>query len=83
MNLLNANEAYRKTSAISFTALSKDLEYVAGEIEKAVSQGRYSTTISRNLSSEIIKRLKTLGYNISIGQQYNDTFIYICWDEEK
>lgn len=82
MNILNAREAYMKTSAISFQSLSKDLECVASEIEKAVSQGRYSTTISRHLSSEIIERLKKLGYNIEHGSQYNESFIHISWKQE-
>ena len=76
---MNAEEARRSVEATIKRLDSAEISEVYLKIEEAVKQGDYYVCIETSLRKSTVDRLKNDGYLVSMGSQYNDSFVNISW----
>lgn len=74
-----AAEAKNATELAKENSITKQLEELSFEINTAIHKGKYNITNDGTLDSEVKRRLETLGYNVTIGNQYNESYYTISW----
>lgn len=77
--LLPADKANELTVKCIEDCSTKELSEIAMQINKAISNGRFSITCNGSLLPETKSKLEELGYDISVGRQYNETYCSISW----
>ena len=63
----------------SRTDITKKLAELEKQIDGAVANGEYYISNSGCLPSEVIQRLEELGYKVTTGSQYNESYYCISW----
>lgn len=78
-SMLSASEARAKTQDKINNRITKKLAELEKQIDCAVASGKYSISNSGCLQSEIKQRLEELGYKVTTGSQYNESYYCISW----
>lgn len=74
-----AAEAKNVTELSIENSITKQLEELSFEINTAIHKGKYDIANDGTLDSEVKRRLEALGYNVTIGNQYNRSYYTISW----
>ena len=74
-----AAEAKNVTELAIENSITKQLEELSFEINTAIHKGKYDITNDGTLDSEVKRRLEALGYNVTVGNQYNESYYTISW----
>lgn len=75
-----AAEAKNVTKLAIENSITKQLEELSFEINTATHKGKYAIANDGTLDSEVKRRLEALGYNVTIGNQYNKSYYTIRWE---
>ena len=75
-----AAEAKNVTELAIENSITKQLEELSFEINTATHKGKYAIANDGTLDSELKRRLEALGYNVTIGNQYNKSYYTIRWE---
>ena len=75
-----AAEAKNVTELAIENSITKQLEELSFEINTATHKGEYAIANDGTLDSEVKRRLEALGYNVTIGNQYNKSYYTIRWE---
>lgn len=75
-----AAEAKNVTELAIENSITKQLEELSFEINTATHKGKYAIANDGTLDSEVKRRLEDLGYNVTIGNQYNKSYYTIRWE---
>lgn len=78
-SMLSASEANQKTRNNIKKCLTKELSELEKQIDEAISNGKFSISNDGYLQSETKDRLEELGYKVSTGSQYNESYYSISW----
>lgn len=78
-SMLSASEARTKTQDKINNCITKKLAELEQQIDGAIASGEYSISNSGCLPSEVIQRLEGLGYKVTTGCQYNESYYCISW----
>lgn len=81
MNIPTAKEAREKIAAASTEKDVADIMKLETIINKAIGEGKESVSVDFGFSEAVRKLLKTKGYIITHGQQYNQSYTTITWGE--
>lgn len=74
-----AAEAKNVTESSIEDSIAKQLEKLSSDINNAAHKGKYDITNDGILDSAIKRRLEALGYKVTIGNQYNESYYTISW----
>lgn len=77
--MLSASEAKKKTQDSINDRVTKELDKLNKQIDKAIARGSFSISNDGILQSETSKRLESLGYRVQTGSQYNESYYNISW----
>lgn len=77
--MLAANEAKRQAQNNIDNCVTKELDKIDKLIAEAVSNGKFSICNDGVLQSKTKEMLKSLGYRIETGSQYNEAYYSISW----
>lgn len=80
--MLTAEEARLKTKEILNQQKVNESFEVSKNIEDAVNNGLYYYTNNGYLFPETRKYLNELGYKVTTGTQYNESYYTIEWSED-
>lgn len=82
MNLIviqTAEEAKEKATEMRLQKINDELKSIAERINQAVSKGEMSCCIDGYVDGEVKDKLKTLGYKVTSGSKYNESYVNISW----
>lgn len=74
-----AEEAREKATEKRLQQINDELKSVAKCINQAVSKGEMSCCIDGYVDGEVKNKLETLGYKVTSGSQYNESYTNISW----
>lgn len=85
--MIDAKDAKTKTQESIQTKMNHANQLVEREVNTAISQGLFSTTVAgqelldEEIRTDLVRRLKSLGYDIShtSGKTISDSVIKITW----
>ena len=77
--LISASKANKKTNEIMDNRISKEFQEISEQINEPIQAGCFSITRGGCLHSTIREKLEKLGYKVSIGSQYNESYYSISW----
>lgn len=77
--MFSAKEAKVNTQKQIEAHIEDTLKSIEKEINKAIVEGRFSFSQSGTLQPEVKHKLKELGYEVTFGSQYNESFYNISW----
>lgn len=77
--MLLAKDAHTKTLNSITDCVTEELIILEKQINDAINRGKFSISNSGFLQIETKKRLEELGYKVTIGCQYNETYYSISW----
>ncbi len=77
--ILEANIAKLQTQANIKDCAAKELSKIEEQIYEAISNGKFSIYNDGILQPETKQRLEELGYKITTGLQYNESYYSISW----
>ena len=78
-NMLSACEANKKTLNNIKKCVTEELSKINEQINQAISNGKFSISNDGYLQPETTQRLQELGYKITTGNQYNESYYCISW----
>lgn len=74
-----AAEAKNATELAKENSITKQLEKLSSDINNAIHKGKYDIANDGTLDSEVKRRLEDLGYKVTSGNQYNESYYTISW----
>lgn len=74
-----AAEAKNVTELAIENSITKQLEELSFKINAAIHKGKYDITNDGTLNLEVKRKLEALGYKVTIGNQYNESYYTISW----
>jgi hypothetical protein len=74
-----AEEAREKAAQVQLQQIYNKLTSIAESINQAVSEGEMSCYIDCYIDDEVKNKLETLGYKVTSGSQYNESYTNISW----
>lgn len=77
--MIRASEANKEATKNATEFFTKELSDIEEQITKAIKEGKYLISCSGYLNEETIGVLKSLGYKVSTGSQYNEPYYSISW----
>ena len=77
--MLSAKDAYTKTLNNIAEYVSDELIKLEKQINGAISEGKFYISNNGFLNVESKRRLENLGYNVTVGSQYNEPYYIISW----
>lgn len=77
--MISANEARSATYKNQKKNIVLELRKIEIEINSAIAKGSYDVYKNGTISKEATKELEKLGYKITIGSQYNESYYKISW----
>lgn len=77
--MISAAEAREQTKEIRQRELTYEVSKIEPEIEKAILQGENHVTLGGSLSKPTGDYLRSLGYEVEHGSQYNESYYTIKW----
>ncbi len=77
--MISASEARKKTENNINSCVTKELSEIMRQIEKAISNGKFSISNDGYLQSVTEQRLEELGYKVTTGSQYNEGYYSVSW----
>lgn len=81
--MITAEEARKLTLEAKRNSLEQELEKIFEEIEAAIMDKKYSCSIKGSVSHDVREYLQSLGYQVSYGSHYNESYTTISWEERK
>lgn len=79
--MLTAREAREETRRVIDALRDEELLSIQTQINQAISEGKYAICNEGILSQDQVGRLRELGYIVQLGNQYNEPFYGIGWEE--
>lgn len=79
INMLNADEARKRTNENVYNNAIKELKQVEDQINNAIESGAYSITEAGHLSGDVVCKLTELGYKVEKNIQYNESYYCVSW----
>ena len=80
--MITAAEANKQTKENINNFATEELRYVKKMIEECIANGNYYFTCSGYLSKNVITMLKSLGYKVITGTQYNECYYTVSWKDD-
>ena len=77
--MINANEAKQKVEQGKFEKAEAQWTKIQNGVNHSVSKGYFDVSFSEPLIQSNRERLKALGYKVSEGAQYNESYFTISW----
>ena len=77
--MLLAKDANKKTLNNISKCVTEELIILENQINDAIKLGKFYISCTGFLQVETKKRLEDLGYNVSVGSQYNEPYYIINW----
>lgn len=77
--MITASEARAKTEAVRNDGVSREMERIEREIEQAICKGDNNIALDGTIKRETAEHLRSLGYEVHIGSQYNESYFTIKW----
>lgn len=81
--MITAKEANKLTKEYIENFATNELKHVKEMIEEAIADGDFYFTCSGYLSETAKNRLRSLGYKITTGTQYNECYYTVSWKDEE
>lgn len=78
-NMITASEAKAKTEAARNDDISREMERIEREIEQAICKGDNNIALDGAIKRETAEHLRSLGYEVHVGSQYNESYFTIKW----
>lgn len=76
---MKASEAKATAQACHTDYSSDELKSVMGRIEAAAKKGEYSISLSKCLHSETVDKLRSDGYLVDQGCEWNEDYCTVSW----
>lgn len=76
-----AREANMMTNHAINNYTTQQLAELSKQIRAAIADGKFSISLDGSLKPETRKKLSELGYEIKIGNNYNESYYTISWKE--
>lgn len=80
--MITAEEARKLTLEAKRNSLEQELEKISEEIEAAIMDKKYSCSIEGSVSHDVRQYLQSLGYQVSYGSHYNESYTTISWERK-
>lgn len=77
--MISAREARERAEKATQNGIQKEIEKIEPEIEKAILQGKNHVTLGGSLSKPTGDYLRSLGYEVEHGSQYNESYFTVKW----
>ena len=77
--MLTAKEAKEKGIEACQKKIANELEMIAQDINEAIAAGEMSCTVDKYVSKDTKQKLESLGYQVTSGTQYNESYTFISW----
>ena len=77
--MLTAKEAKEKAIEACEKNIANELGIIAQSINEAIAAGKFSCTLGKSVSIEVKQKLEALGYKVTSGTQYNESYTSISW----
>lgn len=77
--MISAAEARAKTEAVRNDGVSREMERIEREIEQAICKGDNNIALDGTVKRETVEHLRSLGYEVHVGSQYNESYFTIKW----
>lgn len=77
--LPSASDAKKLTEEYINQCLTKDLKEISEKIKEAIANGKFAISGNGCLQKETKQRLEELGYKVTYGTQYNESYWNISW----
>ena len=77
--MLSAKDANTKTFNNISKCVTEELFKLENQINDAIKSGKFYVSSTGFIQIETKKRLEDLGYNVSVGSQYNEPYYIISW----
>ena len=77
--MISAKDANTKTLNNITKCVTEELFKLENQINDAIKIGKFYISSSGFLQIETKKTLEELGYNVSVGSQYNEPYYIISW----
>lgn len=77
--MISAKEARERVEKATQNGIQKEIEKIEPEIEKAILQGKNHVTLGGSLSKPTCDHLRSLGYEVEHGSQYNESYFTVKW----
>lgn len=77
--MITAKEARCIIESGEYQKAKEQYEFIEKQIQKAITEGKFSITIEGSLIDTNKSILKDLGYKIDYGNQYNEHYVSIAW----
>ena len=77
--MLLAKDANKKTLNNISKCVTEELIILENQINDAIKLGKFYISCTGFLQVETKNRLEDLGYNVSVGSQYNEPYYIISW----
>ena len=77
--MLLAKNANKKTLNNISKCVTEELIILENQINDAIKLGKFYISCTGFLQVETKKRLEELGYDVSVGSQYNEPYYIISW----
>lgn len=74
-----AEEVRKKATEVRLQQINNELTFIAECINQAVSEGEMSCYWDHYVDDEVKSKLETLGYKVTSGYQYNESYTNISW----
>ena len=77
--MLTALEANKKTLSNITKSVAEELLKIEIQIHDAINKGKFHISNNGFLNIETKRKLEELGYKVTVGSQYNETYYIINW----
>lgn len=77
--MFSAREARERAEKATQNGIQKEIDKIEPEIEKAILQGKNHVTLGGSLSKPTGDHLRSLGYEVEHGSQYNESYFTVKW----
>ena len=77
--MLSAKDANTKTSNNISKCVTEELFKLENEINDAIKRGKFFVSNAGFMQIETKRKLEELGYDVSVGSQYNEPYYIISW----
>jgi hypothetical protein len=77
--LINAKEARRIVEQGYNEKAIAQLEQIEWELENAIQNGKFNVSLDGVIEASNRRKLESLGYKVSAGSQYNESYFTISW----
>lgn len=77
--MINAKEARRIVEQGYNEKAIAQLEQIEWELENAIQNGKFNVSLDGVIEATNRRKLESLGYKVSAGSQYNESYFTISW----